>query len=109
MSQSQLVNRSAIPAQVSLDLKYFCGPQSLFDVSQLFAGDWVFSGFFPSRKTFGGDFGTGTLTALPENFYLGEVPMIVTSGGTGQTDLDLLLDENSFPQPVSGTLTAPSP
>ena len=69
----------------------------------------MFGGFFPSRKTFSGDFGTGSLTAVPGNFYRAEVPMIVTSGGRGQTKLDLLLDENSFPQPVCGTLTTPSP
>ena len=66
---------------------------------------WVFRGLFPSRKNFQGDFGKGTLTALPGNFYRAEAPMTVTSGGTGTMQLNLLLDENSIPQPVKGTLS----
>ncbi len=68
---------------------------------------WVFRGFFPSRKSFRGDFEAGTLTAQPGNFYQALVPMTVTSGGSGPINLDLLLDENSIPQPVNGTLTQP--
>ena len=69
---------------------------------------WVFRGFFPARKRFSGDFGVGTLRAEPGNFYRALVPMTITSGGSGPIDLDLLLDENSLPQPVNGTLTQPT-
>ncbi len=70
---------------------------------------WVFRGiFFPTRMHFRGDFGAGTLQAEPGNFYRALVPMSVTSGGSGPINLDLLLDENSIPQPVNGNLTQPA-
>jgi hypothetical protein len=68
---------------------------------------WVFSGFSIARLSFSGDFGEGTLTAEGGNFYRALVPMAVTSGGTGGIHLNLLLNENSFPPPVSGMLTLP--
>lgn len=78
----------------------------------VFAGDgqwilrtWVRSGFFFSRQTFSGDFGSGTLTNEGGNIYRAVVPMTITSGGSGGLTLDLYLDENRFPQRVNGTLT----
>jgi hypothetical protein len=70
---------------------------------------YVLRRFFFRRRNLSGDFEMGTLTALPDNFYQVEVPMTVNSGGNGQIDLELLLDENSIPQPVSGTLSQPVP
>jgi hypothetical protein len=67
----------------------------------------VLNGFSISRQNFRGDFGVGSLAAESGNFYRALVPMNVTSGGAGQIELDLLLDENTFPQPVTGTLTLP--
>ncbi len=69
---------------------------------------WVLRGFFPTRQSFSGAFGQGSLAAIEEHLFRVQVPMTIESGGTGPIKLELLLDENSIPQPVTGTLGQPT-